>query len=106
MKYNQHYKEFISSFKFTYQYGDHLDSYSQSQLDAYATKFYDRDEGQSVQLQRVAALKLFLVQCQGFALNFKDFSKKSEKVPVHHKYLDAATVKLIKAKASEHSLQM
>jgi hypothetical protein len=105
-KYNQHYKEFIRTFDKSYKYGEPIPSYSQRELDAYAATFWERDEGQSVQLQRVAALKLFLVQCQGFALNFKDFSKKSVKVQVHHKYLDDATVKLILTNAKEHSDQM
>jgi hypothetical protein len=106
LKYDQHYKEFIRTFDSDYKYGEPIPSYSQSELDAYAARFKDRDEGQSVQLHRVAALKLFLIHCQGFSLNFKDFSTKSERVAEHHKYLDDATVELILADAYEHSRQM
>jgi integrase len=63
-------------------------------------------ESKSTQLQRVAALKLFLVESQGFALNFKDFSKKSEVKRIGHKALDDKTIKLVKQNAKEHSLEM
>ena len=74
-QYRRHYNEFIYHFK--YKDGEPLDTFSQSQLDIYSMQF-DGNESKSNQQQRIAALKLFLVNSQGFNnLNFKDFSKKS-----------------------------
>ena len=75
-RYRRHYNEFMDHFKYN-RSEPFLDEFSQSKLDIYSMQF-DGNESKSNQQQRVAALKLFLVNSQGFNnLNFKDFSKKS-----------------------------
>ena len=76
-KYRRHYNEFMACHG--YKKCEPIDAFTQNQLDIYSARF-NASESRSNQLQRVASLKLFLVESQGFShLSFKNFSKKSQR---------------------------
>lgn len=56
-------------------------------------------------MQRVASLKLYLIESQGFNLNFKDFNIKSIVQAKGHKALSDKQVKEVKKLAKLHSIE-